>query len=64
MIRNPPSSAGDAGSISGLGTKFPRAEGQLESPLQLRAAHVLVTDSRLAGNEDPVLPKKKKKKKL
>ena len=61
MIRNPPSSEGDAGSISGLGTKIPSAEGQLESPLQLKAAHVLATDSWLMGNEANAAQKKKKK---
>ena len=29
MVENPPSSAGDAGSIPGQGTKIPHAAGQL-----------------------------------
>ena len=29
MVKNPPSNAGDAGSIPGLGTKIPHAVGQL-----------------------------------
>ena len=32
MVKNPPSNAGDRGSISGRGTKIPHAVGQL-SPL-------------------------------
>ena len=58
-MKNLPSSAGDADSISGLGTKVPRAEGQPEGPLQLKTAPVLATESRLTGNEDPKPPKKK-----
>ena len=34
MVKNPPSNAGDAGSIPGQGTKIPHAVGQLS----LRAA--------------------------
>ena len=34
MVKNPPSNAGDAGSIPGQGTKIPHASG----PLSLRAA--------------------------
>ena len=29
VVKNPPSNAGDAGSISGQGTKIPQAAGQL-----------------------------------
>ena len=29
VVKNPPSNAGDAGSITGRGTKIPRATGQL-----------------------------------
>ena len=29
VVKNPPSSAGDTGSIPGQGTKIPRARGQL-----------------------------------
>ena len=29
VVKNPPSNAGDAGSIPGRGTKIPRATGQL-----------------------------------
>ena len=29
VVKNPPSNAGDAGSIHGQGTKIPRAAGQL-----------------------------------
>ena len=31
MVKNPPSNAGDLGSIPGLGTKFPDTTGQLEN---------------------------------
>ena len=31
MVKNPPSNAGDAGSIPGLGTKFLHAVGQLST---------------------------------
>ena len=32
MVKNPPSNAGDTGSIPGRGTQIPRAAEQLESP--------------------------------
>ena len=59
VIKNPPSSAGDAVQSLVWKTKVPRAEGQVESPLQLKTAQVLAKDSRLKGNEDPMPPKKK-----
>ena len=31
MVKNPPSDAGDAGSIPGQGTKIPHAAGQLST---------------------------------
>ena len=38
LVKNPPSNAGDAGSIPGQGTKIPHARGQL-SPRALEPAH-------------------------
>ena len=36
MVKNPPPSAGDAGSIPGQGTKIPHAAGQLNPPAAIR----------------------------
>ena len=46
MVKNPPSNAGDAGSIPGGGTKIPHAAGQLSPRASTReprysAAHVI-----------------------
>ena len=38
VVKNPPSNAGDAGSIPGWGTKIPHAAGHL-SPRALEPAH-------------------------
>ena len=55
VVKNPPSNAGDVGSISGRGTKIPHAAGQL-SP---RGA----TTEPTRHNEHPTQPKKKKENK-
>ena len=39
MVENPPSNAGDAGSIPGRGTEIPHAAGQL-SPCAATTEHV------------------------
>ena len=54
MVKNPLSSAGDVGSISGWGTKIPHAVGQL-SPC--------ATARETCGyhSEDPAQPKSKKR---
>ena len=58
MVKNPPSTAGDVGSIPGRGTKIPHATGQLS----LRAATIEPVCSRshtpqlekpACHNEDP-----------
>ena len=41
VVKNPPSSAGDVGSIPGWGTKIPRAAGQLSCTPQLQNPHTL-----------------------
>ena len=72
MVKNPPSNVGDVGSIPGWGAKIPHAMGQLspmpqlESPLALES----MLHKRFPATEpvqrrtDPVLQKKKKKKRL
>ena len=63
MVKNPPSNAGDAGSIPGQGTKIPRAAGQL-SPHTMTAelarlnerAHVpQTTEPTHSGTHEPQL---------
>ena len=39
VVKNPPSNAGDAGSIPGQGTKIPHAVGQLRPAPQRKVAH-------------------------
>ena len=46
MVKNPPSNAGDAGSILGQGTKIPHATGQL-SP------HATTREKPGRHNEEP-----------
>ena len=48
VVKNPPSKAGDAGSIPGRGTKIPRAVGQL-SP------HAATTEPARSGARVPQL---------
>ena len=58
MVKNPPSNAGDVGSIPGRGTKFPHAAGQLSpcaaatEPTQSRA-HVPQLESLHATTAEP-----------
>ena len=40
MVKNPPSNAGDMGSIPGQGTKIPHAMGQLSPHTATTEAHV------------------------
>ena len=54
VVKNPPSNAGDLGSIPGLGTRIPHTTGQPSS----RAA----TREAMDRSEDTVQPKFKKKK--
>ena len=67
MVKNPPSNAGDVGSIPGRGTKIPHAAGQLS----LRATatelahlnerenpHATTREKPAHRNEDPTQPKK------
>ena len=63
MVKNPPSNAGDAGSIPGQGTKIPHAAGQL-SPrattielgcLNERACMLQTTEPMCAGARTPQL---------
>ena len=72
MVKNPLSSAGDVGSISGWGTKIPHAVGQL-SPCATTTepAHSGALESQLEkptpSKEDPKQPKityKQKKENL
>ena len=62
MVENPPSNAGDVGSIPGLGTKIPHAVGQLSPctttreahelrPLSLHTAHTEPTRSRACASQ-------------
>ena len=70
-IKNPPSKAGDVGSIPGLGTKIPYAVKQLRpcAAAAARETHMLQKKKPVhrnyrnstCRNEDPVQPKKKKK---
>ena len=50
VLKNPPSNAGDTGSISGWGTKIPRAVGQL-------SLHAAATDPTCSGACVPQLEK-------
>ena len=69
-IKNPPSKAGDVGSIPGLGTKIPYAVKQLRpcAAAAARETHMLQKKKPVhrnyrnstCRNEDPVQPKKKK----
>ena len=68
MVKNPPSNAGDAGLISGQGTKIPHAVGQLKPVCLNYCAHVpssscsTTSTLRACHNEDPAQPKLKLKK--
>ena len=57
VVENPPSNAGDVGSIPGLGTKIQHATGKLESPCA-------ATRKACGLQERPVQPKEKEKRKL
>ena len=67
MVKNPPSSAGDAGSIPGQGTKIPHAAGQLSpgtTTIELmrlnERAHVpQTTEPTRPGARTPQLGKRK-----
>ena len=48
MVKNPPSNAGDAGSIPGRGTKIPHAVGQL-------SLHAATTEPVCSGARMPQL---------
>ena len=48
MVKNPPSNAGDVGSIPGRGTKIPHAAGQLSPHATNYRAHVLWSPSTTA----------------
>ena len=53
MVKNPPSNAGDVGSIPVQGTTIPHAAGQL-------SLHTTTREKPARRNEDPVQPKLKK----
>ena len=59
MVKNPPSNAGDVGSIPGRGTKIPHAAGQLSlrttttEPAQSRA-HAPQVESLPATTTEPM----------
>ena len=67
MVNNPPSNAGDAGSIPGQGTKIPHAAGQLNpratttdlARLNERAREPQTTEPMLSGARAPQLEKRK-----
>ena len=59
VLKNPPSNAGDAGAISGGGTKFPHSTGQLESPRVTTRSPCTVTRESVCGNEDLSTAKEK-----
>ena len=70
MVKNPPSNAGDAGSIPGQGTKIPHAAGQLSprtttelARLNKRAGVRQTTEPTCSGARMPQLERGKKKKK-
>ena len=58
MVKNPPSNAGDSGSIPGQGTKIPHTSGllSLTEPAHSRAS-TLQREMPTLSNEDPVQPK-------
>ena len=71
MVKNPPSSAGDMGSIPGQRAKIPHAAGQLSphtvaretrTPQQEKPSHNK-KKANMHCSEDPVQPKRSKKKK-
>ena len=45
MVKNPPSKAEDPGSIPGLGTKIPRAMGQLNTHITSREPSTAITET-------------------
>ena len=57
VVKNPPSNAGDKGSIPGWGTKIPHAIGQLNLCATTREAHMLQLLSPCTLQ--PVLPSKR-----
>ena len=59
MVKNPPSNAGDAGSIPGRGTKIPHAAGQLSphastTELAHSRAHVPQLESPCTTTTEPM----------
>ena len=52
MVKNPPSHAGDEGSIPSRGTKSPHARGQTEKP-QLLSLCSTIREAPTCRNEDP-----------
>ena len=66
MVKNPPSNAGDAGSVPGRGTKIPHATGQLSlcvpttevTCLNERACVPQTTEPMLPGARAPQLERK------
>ena len=57
VVKNPPSNAGDKGSVPGWGTKIPHATGQLSLCATTREAHTLQLLSPCTLQ--PVLPSKR-----
>ena len=55
MVKNPPSNAGDEGLIPGLGSKIPRAAGQLNPCATTREVHAQL-EKAACHNEDPAQP--------
>ena len=56
MVKNPPSNAGDEGSIPGPGSKIPRAARQLSPCATTREAHVLRLEKAARYSEDAAQP--------
>ena len=71
VVQNPPSNAGDTGSIPGWGTKIPHAAGQLRPQATTREpahhnywAHVPQLEKHAHCNEDPAQLNKQTKIKI
>ena len=56
VVKNPPSNAGDAGSIPGLGTKVPHAVGQLSPRATTIELTLLNERARMPQTTDPTCP--------
>ena len=56
MVKNPPSNAGDEGSIPGPGSQIPRAARQLSPCAATREAHELRLEKAARHSEDPAQP--------